>query len=95
MTDLIGMSIFTAGPSAAPPHDTASDGFVLSHLSDKNKDVAKVGHPKSVVRARNSLSASEAGQDDSAVMSRGCHMRTEKSPPKELVASEALVSETR
>jgi hypothetical protein len=25
------------------PHDPGSDGFVLSHLSDKDKDVAKVG----------------------------------------------------
>ena len=56
----------TPKASAPPPHDTASDGFVLSHLSDKNKDVAKVGHPKSVVRARNSLSASEAAQNDKA-----------------------------
>ena len=53
----------------APQDDTASDGFVLSHLSDKNKDVAKVGHPKSVVRARNSLSASEAAQDDRPIYS--------------------------
>jgi len=33
------------------PHDIGSDGFVVSHLSDKNKDVAKVGHPESVVAA--------------------------------------------
>ena len=41
------------------PYDTGSDGLVHSHLSDKNKDVAKVGHPASVIRACNTRSRVE------------------------------------
>jgi hypothetical protein len=59
----------TADPSPAAPHDIGWLSFVVSHLSGKNKNAAKVGHPGSVIRCHFSAAtrcASGAAQDDSA-----------------------------
>jgi hypothetical protein len=60
----------TAGPSTASaaadfaPHDIGWFSFVVSHLSGKNKNAAKVGHPGLVIRChfRPQLAARAVGR---------------------------------